>query len=146
MTSTIAETLERALGNTLEVVRAFPEDKLDFWLAPNMMTITEQIEHLAHNLEYVVEPIATLYDHAPVAPPLNEPVPRLERAAALVNRVMAVVPASDWLRDVKYPDGYSMNVLQAALQMLEHDAHHRGQLIVALRILEIDPPKRWQSS
>ena len=79
MTATIAETLERALGNTLEVVRAFPEDKLDFWPAPNMMTVAELTEHLAHNLEYVVEPVATLYDHTPAAQPLNEPAPRLER-------------------------------------------------------------------
>ncbi len=146
MTPTIAETLERALGSTLEIVRAFPDDKLDFWPSPNMKTVTEQIEHLAHNLEYVVEPVAALCDHAAETSQSSDPVPRLERAVTRVNAVMAAVPEDDWLHDVEYPDGYRMNILQAALVMLEHDAHHRGQLIVALRILGIDPPKRWQSS
>ena len=146
MTATIAETLERALGSTLEIVRAFPDDKLDFWPAPNMMTVTEQIEHLAHNLEYVVEPVAALYDHSSEASQSSDPVPRLERAVTRVNAVMAAVPEDDWLREVGFPGDFKMNILQAALVTLEHDAHHRGQLIVALRILDIDPPKRWQSS
>jgi uncharacterized damage-inducible protein DinB len=146
MTATIAETLERALGSTLEIVRAFPNDKLDFWPAPNMMTVTEQIEHLAHNLEYVVEPVAALYDHSSEASQSSDPVPRLERAVTRVNAVMAAVPEDDWLREVGFPGDFKMNILQAALVTLEHDAHHRGQLIVALRILDIDPPKRWQSS
>lgn len=146
MNATIAETLERALGSTLEIARAFPADKLDFWPAPNMKTIAEQIEHLAHNLEYVIEPVAQLYDYSAVSGLPGELVPRLGRAVARVNAVLAAVPDDDWLREVEYPDGFTMSILQAALVMLEHDAHHRGQLIVALRILDIDPPQRWQSS
>ena len=146
MTATIAETLERALGSTLEIARAFPDDRLDFWPAPNMKTVAEQIEHLAHNLEYVVEPVAALYDHSSQISPSSDPVPRLERAVARVNAVMAAVPDGDWVREAGYPGDFKMSILKAALVMLEHDTHHRGQLIVALRILGIDPPKRWQSS
>jgi len=146
MTATIAETLEQALGATLEVAGAFPDDKLDFWPSPNMKTVTEQIEHLAHNLEYVIEPVARLFDHSAEVSQSSEPIPRLKRAVACVNAVMGAVPDSDWLREVRYPDDLTLTVLKAALVMLEHDAHHRGQLIVALRILDIEPPKRWQSS
>lgn len=146
MTATIAETLEGALGSTLEIARAFPDDKLDFWPAPNMMTVAEQIEHLAHNLEYVIEPVARLYDLPDASGQPGELVPRLSRAIARVNAVLAAVPDDNWMREVSYPDDFTMSILRAALVMLEHDAHHRGQLIVALRILDIDPPKRWQNS
>jgi len=146
MAEVISEMLERALGATLEIVRAFPEDKLDFWPAPNMMTVGEQIEHLAHNLEYVVEPVAVLLNQTAGAPAPSEPIPRLERAVRRVNEVMAAVPERDWLRETDFPGDFSMSILRAALVMLEHDAHHRGQLIVALRMLEIDPPKRWKNS
>lgn len=145
MTATIAETLERALGSTLEIARAFPDDKLDFWPAPNMRTVAEQIEHLAHNLEYVVEPVARLYDLVFETSQSSDPVTHLERSVRRVNAVMAAVPDDDWLREAEYPDDFAMSILKAALVMLEHDAHHRGQLIVALRILGIDPPKRWEA-
>ncbi len=146
MTATIADTLEQALGATLEVAAAFPDDKLDFWPSPNMKTVAEQIEHLAHNLEYVIEPIARLYDHSAETSQSGEPVPRLKRAVARVNAVLAAVPEDDWQREASYPDGFTMTILKAALVMLEHDAHHRGQLIVGLRILGIEPPNRWRST
>jgi len=146
MTEAISETLERALGATLDIVHAFPEDKLDFWPAPNMMTVGEQIEHLAHNLEHVLEPVGVLLNQAAGPPVPSGPIPRLERAVHRVNEVMTAIPDGDWLRVADYPGGFSMSILRAALVMLEHDAHHRGQLIVALRMLDIDPPRRWKNS
>ena len=146
MNDVISETLGRALEATLAIARAFPEDRLDFWPAPNMMTVGEQIEHLSHNLESVVEPVAVLLNQDTASPSPSEPVARLERAIRQVNDIMATVPESDWLREAEYPGDFSMSILRAALVILEHDAHHRGQLIVALRMLDIDPPKRWKDS
>jgi uncharacterized damage-inducible protein DinB len=145
MTETLAATLEKALTATLEVAQAFPDDKLDFWPAPNVRTVSEQVNHLAHNLEYVVEPIAENLDLSPVPATPSEPLARLERAVQRVREVVGSVPEDSWTRTIDYPDGFSMSVLQGALAILEHDAHHRGQLIVALRLLEIEPPQRWQA-
>jgi hypothetical protein len=143
MTEIISGILEKALGTTLEVARAFPADKFDFWPAPNMMTVAEQIDHLAHNLEYVIGPIGESLGKPIIISSATNPQARLEHAIRHVRDVIGAVPEADWMRTVAYPDGFSMSILRAALTMLEHDAHHRGQLIVALRILGVDPPKRW---
>jgi uncharacterized damage-inducible protein DinB len=145
MTETLAATLDKALNATLEVAQAFPDDKFDFWPAPNVRTVAEQIEHLAHNLEYVIAPIAATLGLSEPGPTQSEPIARLEQAVQRVRDVLGRVPNDGWMRSVEYPDGFSLSVLQGALAMLEHDAHHRGQLIVALRILEIEPPARWRA-
>src|SRR3972149_10991553 len=139
----IVDYLETALHATLEVVGAFPADKYDFWPAPGMMAVGEQIEHLAENLEAVIGPIASLAgltrvsdDHA--AGPLS----RLEQLTTHVGEVLAHLPDDAWQQEVSYPGDFVMTPHRAALVMLEHDAHHRGQLIVALRLLGIEPPRR----
>ena len=141
----IVEYMETALHATLEVAGAFPADKYDFWPAPKMMAVGEQIEHLAENLEYVIGPIAAMvgitglpYEHA------DGPLSRLEHLTTHVGKVLAHLPQDAWQQDVSYPGDFVMTPHRAALVMLEHDAHHRGQLIVALRLLGIEPPKRWK--
>jgi len=147
MSSPIADYLVKALDATLDVARAFPLDKYDFWPTPESMTIGEQITHLADTLDYVIKPIA---DRTGLRPPLEEiadgPISQLERMTAHVGQVLAQLNGDDWTRIVEYPDGFAMTPERAALVMLEHDAHHRGQLIVALRLLGIGPPKRWKES
>ena len=147
MANPIAVYIERSLGATLDVVRAFPEEHHSFWPAPKTMTVAEQIEHLAHNLEYVIAPIpAALGMSVETVSADDGPVARLDKAVQNVRDVLGRIDDSDWEQDISYPGGFSMNVMQAALTILEHDAHHRGQLIVALRTLDIEPPRRWQSN
>jgi uncharacterized damage-inducible protein DinB len=141
----IAEYLEKALDATVEVARAFPADKYDFWPAPKSMAVGEQIEHLADNLKYMIEPIAAqaAIARAPEAP-ADDPLSRLERVTARIGEVLAHLPEDAWQQTMSYPGDFTMTPARAALVMLEHDAHHRGQLIVALRLLGIDPPRRWK--
>lgn len=144
MSHPIPEYLERALEATVEVACAFPADKYDFWPTPQSMTVGEQITHLADTLDYIIRPIAARIafelDPDDVA---DGPVSRLERMTTLVGEVLARLSEDNWEQVVEYPDGFAMTPQRAALVMLEHDAHHRGQLIVALRLLGIDPPRRW---
>lgn len=146
MAHPIAEHLERALRATVEVARAFPADKLDFWPAANTMTVGEQIEHVALNLDYAIAPIATTLAIPDAVCPVDGPVAHLTVAVQRVNEILSQIVDDDWAREISLPDGFRMTVMQSALVMLEHDAHHRGQLIVDLRLLGINPPKRWDST
>lgn len=140
------ELLYRALGATLTVAKALPATAFDTRPAPGMMTVGEIIDHIATDLDYVVEPIASwLQLPSPMTVP-KDPVSHLEHANARVREILDKVPYEEWLTDISYPNGLTMSVVRAALVMLEHDAHHRGQLIVVLRSLDIDPPKRWADS
>jgi hypothetical protein len=141
----IVEYLETALHATLEVAGAFPADKYDFWPAPKMMAVGEQIEHLAENLECVIRPIAAMIGISSVSHEHDDtPLPRLEQITTHVADVLAHLPEDAWQQEVSYPGDFVMTPHRAALVMLEHDAHHRGQLIVALRLLGIEPPRRWK--
>jgi hypothetical protein len=141
----IVEYLEAALHATLEVAGAFPADKYDFWPAPKMMAVGEQIEHLAEDLEYVIGPIAVMIGIGGVSHEHDDaPLPRLEHLTAHVLEALAHLPTDAWQQPVSYPGDLVMTPHRAALVMLEHDAHHRGQLIVALRLLGIEPPRRWK--
>ena len=147
MSKDAVEYLSKALGATVEVARAFPADKYDFWPAPQSMTVGEQIGHLAMCLDYFIGPVGEmLQERAPADDPALDPMQRLERAALRMTETLARVPAEDWNRSLAYPDGYEMTPERAVLVALEHDSHHRGQLIVALRLLDIEPPKRWKDS
>ncbi len=140
------ELLYRALGATLAVAEAFPSSALESRPAPGMMTVAEIIDHLAFNLEYVIEPIAAWLSLPKASTSATAPINRLQRANTRVRDVLDKVPHEDWLTDIAYPDNHTMSVVRAALVMLEHDAHHRGQLVVVLRALGIEPPKRWTNA
>lgn len=145
MSREAVEYLAKALGATVEIARAFPADKYDFWAAPQSMPVGEQIGHLAINNEYFIAPVAEMLRDTP--PPDNsalDPIVRLERSVSRMTDVLIRVPDDAWNRPLVYPDGYQMTPSRVVLTALEHDAHHRGQLVVALRLLEIDPPKRWR--
>lgn len=146
MAHPIAEHLERALRATVEVARAFPADKLDFWPAANAMTVGEQIDHLTLNLDHMIAPVARLYATQLVIDIGDDPVARLTQAVSRVNDVLCLVRERDWEVEADLPEGDGRSVIQTALIMLEHTAHHRGQLIIALRLLGIDPPPTWPLS
>jgi len=109
------------------------------------MSVGEQIEHIAFNVEYMVEPIA-MHVGIPRAADTTaaELLSRLAANAVRAGEVLSQLSPDQWQQATPYPAGFTMTPLRAALVLLEHDAHHRGQLIVALRLLGIDPPKRWK--
>jgi uncharacterized damage-inducible protein DinB len=73
----------------------------------------------------------------------EEPRERLANSIAQVLDVFRKVGTEGWDTPVVMPGDHTMSIRKVALVLLEHDAHHRGQLIVMLRLLGIDPPKRW---
>jgi len=139
----IAMQAKKSIDATLEVARAFPEIKQSYSPTKEQMSVEEIFDHLAHNYEYVIEPIADILG-LPVTEKLaNPPINRLEQMHDRVANALREIPNDAWSREIEYPDKFTMSITTAILTILEHDAHHRGQLVAYLRALGIDPPKRW---
>ncbi len=51
---------------------------------------------------------------------------------------------SDLCREIVFPGcANNMTVQQVIKTMIEHQLHHRGQILTYLRCLDLGPPKRW---
>jgi len=142
----IVEQLERSLEATLRVAEACPDDQRGFYPVPGCMTADEQIEHMAHNFDWVIEPIADTLGITCATDKPGPPLDHLEWSQRRFLDVLSEVPDVGWDRKISYPEGFGMSVARGALVMLEHDAHHRGQLIIYLHLLEVEVPKRWPRS
>jgi uncharacterized damage-inducible protein DinB len=144
VTRETVEYLARALDATVAVAQTFPADGYDFWPTPESMTVGEQIDHMADCVQEFFTPMAGKIGRPlPAIESADTPANRLASVAAWANEVLCQMPEETWTELFRYPDGYEMTPLRAVLTAIEHDAHHRGQLIVALRLLGIEPPKRW---
>ncbi len=146
MAHPIVEQLEHSLEATLRTAQACPADQRGFYPVPGCMTMGEQIAHIAHNFDWVIEPIAETLGIAAAADKPEEPLARLAWSQKRFINILLQVSDDDWSRTVEYPDGFRMPIARGALVMLEHDAHHRGQLIMYLHQLGITIPKRWPKS
>ena len=116
-----------------------------------MMTFREQLNHVAFVEGFIINKINTGINLGISAPEL-EPDGKLADALAAVKStwqittdllqrlqdehldVVIELPEEKWKADVRY-------LLHV---MVEHQVHHRGQLIVYFRTLGLAPPQRWR--
>jgi hypothetical protein len=146
MTKTVIDQLVLSFDGTLRIAKAFPAENYDYRPAPDCMTAGEQIEHLAHNLDFVIKPVAAALKIDVVTDQPDTPLERLTWSQKRFVEILSQVPDNEWKREIKYPQGFGLTIREGALLMLEHDGHHRGQLIIYLHLLGIEPPKRWQGA
>jgi uncharacterized damage-inducible protein DinB len=116
-----------------------------------MMTFCEQLNHIAFVERYVINKInagLNLGLEAPelttdgrLADALTAVKSTWQLTAALLERlqddhldIVIELPEEKWKADVRY-------LLHV---MVEHQIHHRGQLIVYFRTLGLAPPQRWR--
>ncbi|MEW5875896.1 MAG: DinB family protein [Candidatus Zixiibacteriota bacterium] len=141
--SEIVDVMERVFSATLKIAHAVPDESLEFWPAPDTMTVREHLDHMAYCLEELSAPVAAAVGMAPPEGSSDAPCERLSRSITRVLDIFRAVEAIGWDTPVVMPGDHTMSIRRVALTLIEHDAHHRGQLIVMLRLIGIDPPKRW---
>jgi uncharacterized damage-inducible protein DinB len=142
----IVDQLERSLEATRRIAEAFPSEKYDYTPSAGCMAVGEMIEHVATNFDWVIGPIAALLGINTAGNIPNTPVEHLGWSSRRFLDVLTQVPNDRWEDIVKYPDGFEMRIASAALVSLEHDVHHRGQLITYSHMLRLHLPKRWPKS
>jgi uncharacterized damage-inducible protein DinB len=139
----LKETVERHLDETLPLIEQLTEVDIMSQPTPGVREIGEVVLHLIRSLEYYMQGIVknqweslpyTLekYDSAESIINLTKDV--FER----VKQYMNIIPSMDLSRVI---DSFNRpaTVGEIILEMVEHSIHHRGQITVYYRLLDIKP-------
>jgi uncharacterized damage-inducible protein DinB len=144
----LQETLKKwqnAAAYTLEVARAMPSEKFDFKPADEERTFGEQLDHIGQNMTWLAgdylagEKFEHLLKEKKERTP-EETIELLSASLLFAQEAIANTPP-DSLAVVKNFFASPMSRRQIIALMHDHHTHHRGQLIVYLRLNGIKPPK-----
>lgn len=135
---------ERATAYTLEFARAMPPADYGFRPVAEEMTFGQQLDHMAENMAWLAgdylasgrfsHPLAAKKNRTP-----EETIQVLTAALAYARDAIANTrPAT--LGEKKDFFAGPMTKRQIIALMHDHHTHHRGQLVVYLRLKGIKPP------
>jgi uncharacterized damage-inducible protein DinB len=136
--------LTNARDYTTMVAELMPENKYDFKPTKEEMSFGEQIRHMAGNLYWLSssylskEPLPS-FDTTKKKFSKNEIITELKSAYSYTYSAVSKM-ISEQLSDTVTFFAGPMNKLQIINLINDHQAHHRGQCIVYLRLNGIKPP------
>jgi len=143
--------LETITSGTMKILEGIPEEHFDWRPWEGTFSFKEAIGHIiSDELMFVGDISKALGLPAPAIP--SEPKGNLKeelgrfweihrQTVSLVNSLQN----QDLEKVVKVYGGHWEAPIYEVLQgIMEHQVHHRGQLIVYFRILGLEPPKRWE--
>lgn len=136
--------LRHAKDYTLKVANLMPEEKYSYQPSPGEMNFREQLLHISSNMGWLCSSYLNGSEN---------PITTADKKAVKKEDVIAVVTKTyDYAINVlqrldkkQLPDTVSffagpMNKLQIINLLNDHQTHHRGQLLVYLRLNAIKPP------
>lgn len=134
---------KNATEYTLEFAHSMPEDQYGYTPTKVEMTYREQLKHIAGNMVWLcssfLEGKPTTVDPTKSGNSKKEVIAMLEKAFAYANQTIAVMTEKDLNETVDFLAG-KMTRRRILLLLTDHVTHHRGQLVVYLRLQNIEPP------
>ena len=133
-------------GRTRRVIATIPEDRMDWSYAPGKFTFGGLIRHLATIERYMY---AETVQGKPSSYPgydsslqkENEtPLEFMDRLDAESVEIFRQLSDEDLTRKCVTPAGSSITIWKWLRAMVEHEAHHRGQLYMMLSMLGVATP------
>ena len=133
-------------GRTRRVIEAIPEDRMDWSYAAGKFTFGGIIRHLATIERYMY---AETVQGKPSSYPgydrslqqENEtPLEFMDRLDAESVEIFRRLSDEDLTRKCVTPAGSSITIWKWLRAMVEHEAHHRGQLYMMLSMLGVATP------
>lgn len=129
---------------TLKVASLMPEENFSYRPHAGEMTFGEQLLHIAANMEWLCSSYLTSAEN-PVSSTDNKAVKKeviLKVLSKAYGYALSSLEGFDakQLRDTISFFAGPMNKLQIINLLNDHQTHHRGQLIVYLRLNAIKPP------
>lgn len=144
MLAEFEEKWKNAGEYTLELLDAFPDSLLDFTPTEGEMTFRQQVLHIAGNMNWLASSYlgGTKMDEDLKKNDYTKPELRaiLEKAIGISQTAAASLPLDKLDETVSFFAGPKTK-RQILVLMNDHHTHHRGQLIVYLRLNGIKPPK-----
>ncbi|HBZ00009.1 MAG TPA: hypothetical protein DEO84_01685 [candidate division Zixibacteria bacterium] len=134
---------------TLDVLERFPDDKLSYRPIPTVRTVAEQFEHILAEEIFVRNGLMLkLWENVPSP---NEActdkgvlAEMLRREHETTSRVLRMLPPDTF--GVFHETPYGQMTTEAVIYLtIDEEIHHRGNLYVYLRLLNIVPPQMVQN-
>ncbi|TNE61082.1 MAG: DinB family protein [Bacteroidetes bacterium] len=144
----LAESVKKwdnAMAYTLETARAIPDSVYGFKPTPEMFSFAEQLDHIGRNMTWLAGDylLGKKFEHPLLAKEHRLPAETLElleASLAFAREAIATTPADSLEVTRKFFAG-PMTRRQIIALMHDHHTHHRGQLVVYLRLNGVKPPR-----
>ncbi len=134
---------QNATEYTIEFAQAMPEDQYGYKPVPEEMSYREQLKHIAANMVWLSSSYLkgqhTNIDPTKAGDSKKEIIGMLEQAFAYAKQTIDGLKEKDLNEQVDFFAGI-MSRRRVLLLMTDHVTHHRGQLVVYLRLNNVVPP------
>ena len=137
---------ERIRSRTLRVVGCIPADRIEWRPAPGMFSFADLIRHLAATERHMFGENArrrpSRYPgHGPeLADGYDAVLQYLARMHEETGRLVRGLSTADLRLTCETPGGTQISVWKWLRSMIEHEVHHRGQIYLMLRLLDVTTP------
>ncbi len=125
--------IQKSKAYTLQIIEAMPEDAFDSRPVEGMRTFREQAFHIAYTTDYFTKLFTGEYTDWSKWNPGDESVKSKAELLEWTAKAFDDLEKSLQGKDISQVDRVS--------SFIDHNAHHRGQLIVYLRLKGITPPE-----
>jgi uncharacterized damage-inducible protein DinB len=131
---------------TMNVVRAIPPGKVDWRFREGKFTLGDLVRHIATANRYLFvevargKPCAYAGCGKDLAATYDEIVAYAERLHREDVEILSGFTADQLNRKCTTPEGSSITSWKWLRSMVEHEAHHRGQIYIYLSLMEVASP------
>ena len=133
-----------AMEYTLEFAELMPADQYDFSPTQSQMPFHRQLTHIAGNMIWITSAYlgGTGFEDDPKEPPTSKKkvIKHLQKAFDYATGVIEAFDEDDLDASVDFFAG-AMSKRRMFFLLDDHVAHHRGQMVVYLRLNDIEPPR-----
>lgn len=134
---------KNAANYTIEFASVMPEDNYGYTPTKVEMTYREQLKHVAGNIVWLCSSFldgnVTNIDPAKAGDSKKDVIALLERSFKYADETIAKMTEKDLEENVDFLAG-KMTKRRILFLLSDHVTHHRGQLVVYLRLKNITPP------
>ena len=142
--SELTQKWQNAAEYTLELAESMPADLYDYRPCPECMTFSEQLLHMTHNMNWLGKRYLNAEPHSMTdfeeITEKEETIEILEEGLENAREAMGNITVEELDETVDFFAGPMTN-RQIMHLMHDHLTHHRGQLVVYLRLNGITPPR-----
>ena len=133
-------------GRTRQAVQCIPPDRLEWAPRDGAFSLGDQVRHLATIERYMyAETVAGRPSRYPgcgreLADGYDAVTAYFERLDVEAKAIIGALSDADLERKCQTPAGAAITTWKWLRAMVEHEAHHRGQIYLMLNMLEVPTP------
>lgn len=133
---------------TRRVIEAFPEEAFFSFSIGGMRNPAQLVDELlaiaAPGLEAITTSTITPFTEPEVGKTKSDYLAKWDEATATINNCWEKLSDVDFSETFNLFGQYNNPVIDSILYFIDNEVHHRGQLYVYLRALDITPPFFWE--